>query len=67
MDGTAKAHQGEYGVEPDVLVEVPQVTTLLGAFAEYCKENPKYVSILLFDDDLAKARSWCKRSPDEIE
>ena len=37
MEGTAKAHQGEYGVEPDVLVEVPQVTTLLGAFAEYCK------------------------------
>ncbi len=37
MEGTAKAHQGEYGVEPDVQVEVPQVTTLLGAFAEYCK------------------------------
>ena len=37
MEGTAKAHQGEYGVEPEVLVEVPQVTTLLGAFAEYCK------------------------------
>ena len=36
MDGTAKAHQGEYGVQPGVLVEVPQVTTLLGAFAEYC-------------------------------
>ena len=36
MDGTAKAHQGEYGSEPGVLVEVPQVTTLLGAFAEYC-------------------------------
>ena len=36
MDGTAKAHQGEYGAEPGVLVEVPQVTTLLGAFAEYC-------------------------------
>ena len=36
MDGTAKAHQGEYGVQPGVLVEVPQVTTLLGAFSEYC-------------------------------
>ena len=36
MEGTAKAHQGEYGVEPGILVEVPQVTTLLGAFAEYC-------------------------------
>ena len=36
MDGTAKAHQGEYGSEPGVLVEVPQVTTLLGAFSEYC-------------------------------
>ncbi len=36
MDGTAKAHQSEYGVEPEILIEIPQVTTLLGAFAEYC-------------------------------
>ena len=36
MDGTVKAHAEEYGEEPAVLVEVPQVTTLLGAFSEYC-------------------------------
>ena len=36
MDGIDKAHAEEYGAEPAVLVEVPQVTTLLGAFSEYC-------------------------------
>ena len=36
MDGIEKAHTEEYGGEPAVLVEVPQVTTLLGAFSEFC-------------------------------
>ena len=36
MEGIAKAHLQEYGASPAVVIEVPQVTTLLGAFSEYC-------------------------------
>ncbi len=36
MKGIVNAHKAEYGAEPDVVVEVPQVTTLLGAFSEFC-------------------------------
>ena len=36
MKGIIDAHKAEYGVEPEVVVEVPQVTTLLGAFSEFC-------------------------------
>ncbi len=36
MKGIIDVHKAEYGVEPDVVVEVPQVTTLLGAFSEFC-------------------------------
>ena len=37
MDGIGKAHSQEYGVSPAVIVEVPQVTTILGAFSEFCQ------------------------------
>ncbi len=37
MDGIVKAHMNEYGELPALVVEVPQVTTILGAFAEYCQ------------------------------
>ena len=36
MKGIIDIHKAEYGVTPDVVVEVPQVTTLLGAFSEFC-------------------------------
>ncbi len=36
MNGIVKVHSEEYGVMPEVVVEVPQVTTLLGAFSEFC-------------------------------
>ena len=36
MKGIIDVHKAEYGVEPAVVVEVPQVTTLLGAFSEFC-------------------------------
>lgn len=36
MDGTVRAHIAEYGQAPDLVVEVPQVTTIFGAFAEFC-------------------------------
>ncbi len=36
MKGIVNVHQSEYGTEPLVVVEVPQVTTLLGAFSEFC-------------------------------
>ena len=36
MKGIVDVHKAEYGVEPEVVVEVPQVTTLLGAFSEFC-------------------------------
>ena len=36
MKGIIDVHKAEYGEEPAVVVEVPQVTTLLGAFSEFC-------------------------------
>ena len=36
MKGIVDVHKAEYGVEPAVVVEVPQVTTLLGSFSEFC-------------------------------
>ena len=36
MKGIVNVHKAEYGSEPAVVVEVPQVTTLLGAFSEFC-------------------------------
>ena len=36
MKGIVNVHKAEYGVEPEVVVEVPQVTTLLGAFSDFC-------------------------------
>ena len=36
MEGTVRAHIAEYGHTPDLVIEVPQVTTLFGAFAEFC-------------------------------
>ncbi len=36
MKGIVDVHKAEYGVAPDVVVEVPQVTTLLGAFSDFC-------------------------------
>ncbi len=36
MKGIIDVHKAEYGVTPDVVVEVPQVTTLLGAFSDFC-------------------------------
>ena len=37
MEGVSVYHMEEYGKEPDIVVEVPQVTTLFGAFSEACK------------------------------
>ena len=37
MNGIVNAHKAEFDAEPEVVVEVPQVTTLLGAFADFCK------------------------------
>ena len=36
MKGIVNIHRSEYGAEPEIVVEVPQVTTLLGAFSEFC-------------------------------
>ena len=36
MKGIVNVHKAEYGVEPEVVVEVPQVTTLLGSFSDFC-------------------------------
>ena len=36
MKGIVNVHKAEYGVEPEVVVDVPQVTTLLGAFSDFC-------------------------------
>ena len=36
MKGTVGAHIMEYGHAPELVIEVPQVTTLFGAFAEFC-------------------------------
>ena len=37
MNGIVNAHKAEFDAEPEVVVEVPQVTTFLGAFADFCK------------------------------
>ena len=36
MKEIVNVHKAEYGVEPEVVVEVPQVTTLLGSFSDFC-------------------------------
>ncbi len=37
MDSIEKRHEMEYSVAPDIIVEVPQPVTLLGAFSDYIK------------------------------
>lgn len=34
MNGVAKYHLKEYGVEPEIIIEAPQVMTLFGAFSD---------------------------------
>lgn len=36
MNGIVNVHKSEFGEDPEVVVEVPQVTTLLGSFSDFC-------------------------------
>lgn len=36
MEGIGRIHRSEYSKEPQIIVEVPQATTLFGAFSEHC-------------------------------